>query len=116
VKDSLYGIFDQHGDELIPITHRQPAYGYGPSIQGIPSDLPLIALPDGELAGLYDLEKKEWHFLPEYHQLEWQRGAFIKASTYHEGYKTVSAYYTSDGTQLIEPTEYLSVDAVDTDR
>ena len=116
LKDSLYGIFDQHGDELIPFTYGQPAYGYGPSVQGMPSDLPLIALPDRELAGLYDLKKKEWLFLPEYHHLQWQRGAFIKASTYQEGYKTVSAYYSSDGTQLIAPTAYLAVDAVDTDR
>ena len=116
VKDSLYGIFDQYGNELIPFIYRQPAYGYGPSVPRMPSDLPLIALPDGEHAGLYDLEKKEWHFLPEYHQLEWQQGGFIKASIYNKGYQTVSAYYTIDGTQLIKPTEYLFVDAVDTDR
>ncbi|WP_461533947.1 WG repeat-containing protein [Sinomicrobium sp.] len=116
VKDSLYGIFDQHGNELIPFTYRQPAYGFGPSVQGMPSDLPLIALPDGELAGLYNLKKKEWLLKPKYHQLEWQRGAFIKASIHNTGEPTVSAYFNSDGTQLLEPTEYLFVDAADTDR
>ena len=116
--DGKYGIFDLSGKEVVPMIHAQPAYGYGPSIQSLPSSMPIVALPEGELGGLYDLEKEQWIVQPEYQQIEWQLGSFFKATQYKTGDDQIpiSAYFTREGTQLIPPTEYLFVDAVDTDR
>ena len=117
--DGKYGIFDSNGKELLPFGYPLPTDGYRPSVQGI-SPASIVALPDGDRIGLYDLEQRQWILPPEYEQIEWQLGAFIKATNRkgaNEGYEVpISAYFTSDGTELIAPTEYLFADAVDTDR
>lgn len=120
MKDGKYGIFDQKGKELLPFTYEQPAYGHGLSVQDMPPTIPVIAVPDGNRTGLYDLKRAQWILKPEYQQIEWQLGSFIKATNHtgtEDAYQIpVSAYFTSQGTLLIAPKEYLFVDAVDTDR
>ncbi len=114
-----FGVMDHMGKELLPVGYRLPPYGYGIHT---PTDAPahVIGFSDGERVGLYDTQEQRVLLPPEYSQIEWQLGYFILAtaskSTDDYSEPRVSAYFNVGGKQLIPPTEYLFVDAVDTDR
>ena len=114
-----YGLTDVQGNELLPVSYRLPTGGYGVNVQGVgPSHV--IGFPDSDLVGLFDLAQRRPLLKPEYEQLEWQLGCFIKATSGRgNGNATadpVSAYFRADGSPLIPPTKSLLVHAVDTDR
>jgi len=119
VAGERYGLADLQGKELLPVSYRFPMGGYSANVSGT-GPASIIRIPDGESIGLYDLERKHLLLPPEYEQLEWQLGCFIKATSGRgNGNATadpVSAYFRADGSPLIPPTKRLLVHAVDTDR